>query len=49
MLMSREYLPNSPYTKQFGVVTLTPTILFKNLVMVFELILVYKKTGAGGS
>jgi hypothetical protein len=28
--MSRGYLPNSPYTKQFGVVTLTPKILFKN-------------------
>jgi hypothetical protein len=30
MLMSRGYLPNSPYTKQFGVVTLTPKILFEN-------------------
>ena len=30
MLMSNGYLPNSPYTKQFGVVALTFRILLKN-------------------
>jgi hypothetical protein len=34
--MSRGYLPNSPYTKQFGVVTLTPKILFKNCKCSFQ-------------
>jgi hypothetical protein len=33
MLMSRGYLP---YTKQFGVVTLTPKILFKNCKYTFQ-------------
>jgi hypothetical protein len=35
MLMSRGYLP---YTKQFGVVTLTPKILFKNCKCTFSIL-----------
>ena len=38
MLMSRGYLPNSPYTRQFGVVTLTPKILFKNCKCTFSIL-----------
>ena len=38
ILMSRGYLPNSPYTRQFGVVTLTPKILFKNCKCTFSIL-----------
>jgi hypothetical protein len=49
------YLPNSPYTKQFGVVTLTPKILFVNCKCTFSILsflptpqtsLPYNKIGA---